>query len=162
MGGRQIGLYPHQNISAPLLRGLGPVGICERASSGRVRPLVGGVPSRVSIASIGFGPYVDTSRRDDLGNASKREGGFKSFSVVCHFVSVIHSGLEEFYWRWFVYGQLRVRWCIRGTPPSLQPSVLSQLLPSPDTCIVGGVILSMMRGENSLAAGSVPVDIMLW
>jgi len=34
--------------------------------------------------------------------------GFKDhFVLFAVFVSVLHSGLEEFYWRWFAYGQLR-------------------------------------------------------
>ena len=31
------------------------------------------------------------------------------FLVLAAFISVLHSGLEEYYWRWFVFGRLRRR-----------------------------------------------------
>jgi membrane protease YdiL (CAAX protease family) len=41
---------------------------------------------------------------DDFGLGSR--GKFIAFAV---FVSAIHSGLEEYYWRWFAFGALRLR-----------------------------------------------------
>lgn len=44
--------------------------------------------------------------------------GFLALSV---FYSAVHSGLEEYYWRWFVFGQLRerTRWITAATVSSL-------------------------------------------
>ncbi len=58
--------------------------------------------------------------REGAGAVTERaEGlGFKDhFVLFAIFVSVIHSALEEYYWRWFVYGHLREkvgRWAGHG------------------------------------------------
>ncbi len=35
--------------------------------------------------------------------------GVASFSALAAFYALVHAGLEEYYWRWFVFGQLRRR-----------------------------------------------------
>ena len=43
------------------------------------------------------------------------------FIMVGLFYSLIHSGLEEYYWRWFLYGQLR--YCFPAAVAALVASV---------------------------------------
>ena len=42
------------------------------------------------------------AKLDELGARS-----FPAFLALAVFYSLIHSGLEEYYWRWFVFGELR-------------------------------------------------------
>ena len=41
-------------------------------------------------------------RAEGLGFASKER-----FLMVAMFITILHSAMEEYYWRWFVYGHLR-------------------------------------------------------
>lgn len=143
-----------------------------------------GFLSGVSIASIGFilmwtpvgGMIWEAAPRV----AERAEGlGFKDhFLLFAIFVSVIHSGLEEFYWRWFVYGQLRgktSRWRAHllgaGAFGGHHLVVTLQFFPvllalALTACvIVGGVIWSMMYERQGTLAGCwlshLFVDIML-
>jgi len=75
--------------------------------------LVTGLATGLAIAGMGFllmlTPLGDMVREGAARVSAKAEGlGFKDhFVLFAIFVSVIHSALEEFYWRWFAYGQLR-------------------------------------------------------
>ena len=72
-----------------------------------------GLVTGVAIAAVGFllmlTPMGEMVREGAGRVAARAEGlGFKEhFLLFAIFVSVIHSGLEEYYWRWFLYGQLR-------------------------------------------------------
>lgn len=63
---------------------------------------------------------LGTMVREGAGAVTeKAEGlGFREhFVLFAVFVSVVHSALEEYYWRWFVYGHLRGkinRWAAHG------------------------------------------------
>lgn len=58
--------------------------------------------------------------REGAGRVGERADdlGFREhFVVFAVFLSVVHSALEEFYWRWFVYGNLQAlcgRWWAHG------------------------------------------------
>lgn len=45
-----------------------------------------------------------TSRLENFGVASRG-----AYAVLFLFYSIVHSGLEEYYWRWFAFGRLAVR-----------------------------------------------------
>ena len=42
-----------------------------------------------------------------IGRKTTELGVLNHFWIFAVFISVFHSALEEYYWRWFVYGQLR-------------------------------------------------------
>jgi membrane protease YdiL (CAAX protease family) len=45
-------------------------------------------------------------------------GAYDRFVPLALFLSAVNSGLEEYYWRWFVFGRLR-GWCPLGTAMGL-------------------------------------------
>jgi membrane protease YdiL (CAAX protease family) len=55
-------------------------------------------------ALLGNGPAGIRAKVDQLGMGTPA-----LFVVLALFYSVAHSGLEEYYWRWFVFGGLRSR-----------------------------------------------------
>lgn len=105
--------------------------------------------------------------------------GFReNFLLFAIFVSVFHSGLEEFYWRWFVYGQLQGklgRWGAHLLAAgafgghhlivTLQffPVTLALILTA--CVVVGGVIWSLMYERQGTLVGCwvshLLVDVML-
>jgi membrane protease YdiL (CAAX protease family) len=54
-------------------------------------------------------PVADVVREDGHRVGEKVDGlGFREhFVPVAIFISVFHSAMEEYYWRWFVYGRAR-------------------------------------------------------
>ena len=170
------------------LRKVGADGIFQRGRDGQWpvwRAVVWmGLLSGVLIASVGF-ILMKTPVGGMIWEAAPRvmnraEGlGFKdNFLFFAIFVSVIHSGLEEFYWRWFVYGQLRSRmrrWVahllaaiafgghhlvvtLQFFPPGLAVILTACV-------IVGGVIWSLMYERQGTLVGCwishLLVDVML-
>ena len=143
-----------------------------------------GLLSGLVIASVGF-LLMWTPVGSLVWEAAPRvmvraEGlGFReNFLLFAVFVSVFHSGLEEFYWRWFVYGQLRGkmrRWCAHLLAAgafgghhlivTLQffPAALALILTS--CVVVGGVIWSLMYERQGTLVGCwlshLIVDVML-
>ena len=88
-----------------------------------------GLATGLAIAGVGFllmeTPLGDVVREGADRVSSKAEGlGFKDhFVLFAVFVSVIHSGVEEFYWRWFAYGQLRRKVAPLGRPPGCRGGI---------------------------------------
>ncbi len=127
-----------------------------------------GLATGVAIAAVGFRV------------AARAEGlGFKEhFLLFAVFVSVIHSGLEEYYWRWFLYGQLRHKMTRRVAHLiaavafgghhliiTLQffPAALAFFLTA--CVVVGGLIWSIMYERQGTVVGCwvshLCVDVML-
>lgn len=81
----------------------------------RKSTVVWGLASGLAICMAGTALYLspvgDVIRSSSAEIIEKAEGlGFKNhFLLFAIFVCVFHSALEEFYWRWFVYGGLRKR-----------------------------------------------------
>jgi len=71
-----------------LLVGVGIVGLYFAVLGEWVRSLGASEPIRVRIAASGLGTPA-------------------GFLLIALFYSLLHSFLEEYYWRWFVFGQLR-------------------------------------------------------
>ncbi len=44
---------------------------------------------------------------DNIGKKTRELGVLDHFWIFAFFISILHSLLEEYYWRWFVYGRLR-------------------------------------------------------
>ncbi|NNC88910.1 MAG: CPBP family intramembrane metalloprotease [Akkermansiaceae bacterium] len=97
----------------------------DRASRWPSWPLVvvTGLGSGVLIAIAGgllmLTPLGDAVRGGAAAVSGKVEAlGFKEhFILFAVFISLIHSALEEYYWRWFLYGHLRRkvgRWAGHG------------------------------------------------
>lgn len=53
---------------------------------------------------LAFRPEIDTQQ---LVEHSQRFGADRHYVALALFLAVINSGLEEYYWRWFVFGRLR-------------------------------------------------------
>jgi len=75
--------------------------------------LLWGIGSGAAIALAGIlfmqTPLGDLVRSHAGAVEEKADGlGFKdNYLLFGAFLCIVHSGLEEFYWRWFLYGQLR-------------------------------------------------------
>lgn len=82
------------------------------------RSLPLGIISGLAIVALMVGlmltPLGDVAQRGSSQIATKSEemGILAHYWLFALFISVLHSLLEEYYWRWFVYGQLE-----RLTPP---------------------------------------------
>jgi membrane protease YdiL (CAAX protease family) len=95
--------------------------IVDRAALRPRRPsargLLTGVLFGIAVASLVFALYfgflAGSPMFDGVGGrvrAKAAEFGAATpvgFLVLAAFLSIIHSALEEYYWRWFVYGRLR-------------------------------------------------------
>jgi len=74
-----------------------------------------GLLTGVCISLIGclmvITPVGDIVKANSHNLVEKAEGlGFASrgrFLLVAAFITVLHSAMEEYYWRWFIYGHLR-------------------------------------------------------
>ncbi len=72
-----------------------------------------GVTTGVAIAMFLWAVYLLAFR--DLIDVARLEAQVKQFGVYNHyilyalFLSIINSGLEEYYWRWFVFGRLKAK-----------------------------------------------------
>ncbi len=96
----------------------------QRASWSSLRSVaLAGLGSGVLIAGLGVAlmltPLGDLVRQGAGAATDKADAlGFREhFVLFAVFISVVHSGLEEYYWRFFVYGQLREkcrRWVAHG------------------------------------------------
>jgi len=83
------------------------------------RGIVAGLLFGIAVAAIVYGLYFGLLRGSELLGAASQEIIAKlrgwnidvlwKFITLGVFYSVFHSLLEEYYWRWFVFGQLR-RW----------------------------------------------------
>ena len=143
-----------------------------------------GLATGVAIAAVGFllmlTPLGGMVREGAGRVAARAEGlGFKEhFLLFAVFVSVIHSGLEEYYWRWFLYGQLRHKMTRRVAHLiaavafgghhliiTLQffPAALAFFLTA--CVVVGGLIWSIMYERQGTVVGCwvshLCVDVML-
>lgn len=101
--------------------GLGGLTRREEGSADRPswRVVIGsGLGSGAAIAGIGMllmlTPLGDAVRSGAAAVSAKVDGlGVReNFILFAVFLSVVHSGIEEYYWRWFLYGHLR-RLCPR-------------------------------------------------
>lgn len=80
--------------------------------------------------------------------ATVDEVGLRSYYIpFAIFLSVLHSGFEEFYWRWFVFGMLRHRYAFgvasvisSVTFAAHHYVVLSNFLPLPLVIFAGSVV----------------------
>ena len=171
------------------LKRIGLQGLVGRRSNERRWPgwktvIWTGVMSGVAISAVGtllMLTSVGDIVRDSAGAVTKRAEGLglaEHFLLFAVFLSVIHSGLEEFYWRWFVYGQVQrrlSRWRAHAIAAvafgghhliiTLQffPTALALFL---TTCVVvGGLIWSLMYERQGTVIGCwvshICVDVML-
>lgn len=75
--------------------------------------VLSGLGSGVAVSLIGtlmvLTPVGEIVREHGpkLGQKADELGFRKNFVLVAIFISVFHSAMEEYYWRWFVYGHLR-------------------------------------------------------
>jgi len=82
----------------------------RRSSAGSIAAGLGLAAAIVGMMALGFASPLGASLRE--GSESIR-AKLEQFGVATHYVafaivfSVIHSALEEYYWRWFTYGQMR-------------------------------------------------------
>jgi len=112
-----------------------------------------------------------TERAEGLGFA-------RHFLLFAVFLSLIHSALEEFYWRWFVYGQLQrrvSRWMAHAVAAlafgghhliiTLQFFSVSLALFLTTCVVAGGFIWSIMYERQGTVIGCwvshICVDVML-
>ena len=125
-------------------------------------------------------PVGELVRQGAEAVGERAEGlGFKdNFVLFAIFLSIVHSALEEFYWRWFAYGQLRHK-VSRGTAHVLAAIAFGghhliitlQFFPIPlafflTLCVViGGFIWSIMYERQGTVIGCwishICVDVML-
>ncbi|RLB57264.1 MAG: hypothetical protein DRJ42_00770 [Deltaproteobacteria bacterium] len=111
------------------LRSIGANGLTRRQDDQGARwpswrsVALAGLGSGVLIAALGAAlmltPLGDLVRLGAGAATAKADAlGFREhFVLFAIFISVIHSGLEEYYWRFFVYGQLREKcrpWVAHG------------------------------------------------
>ena len=72
-----------------------------------------GVGSGVFIGAFLWGVYLVIFRgvidADTLGERVRQFGMYEHYVLYTLFLSTINSGLEEYYWRWFVFGRLRAK-----------------------------------------------------
>jgi uncharacterized protein len=78
------------------------------------------------------------------------------YLLLAVFYSVLHSLLEEYYWRWFVFGQLR-----RSLPVSLA-AVLSALAFMSHHVLVVGELAGAYDARTLLLASTVGVGGLVW
>jgi membrane protease YdiL (CAAX protease family) len=126
-----------------------------------------GIGSGLAVSALGAGlmltPVGDMVRDSASAVTARAEGlGFiEHYLLFAVFISLLHSGLEEFYWRWFVYGQLRERVKPRWAHPLAAISfaahhlvVTLQFFPAPlavflALCVaIGGLIWSWMYEKH--------------
>lgn len=126
-----------------------------------------GIASGMTISAVGIGLMltpIGATVRDSASAVTDRAedlGFIEHYILFAVFVSLIHSLLEEFYWRWFVYGQLRERVSPRWAHPLAALSfaahhlvVTMQFFPAPlavflALCVaVGGLIWSWMYEKH--------------
>ena len=132
-----------------------------------------GALSGVVIAAAGGGlmltPLGEIVRGGAAGVGARADGlGFREHYVLfAVFVSVLHSAMEEYYWRWFVYGNLS-KLCSRGWAHGIAGLgfaahhliVTLQFFPAPmaiflSSCVaVGGVIWTVMYARQGTVVGS--------
>lgn len=131
-----------------------------------------GVVSGIVIAAAGAGlmltPLGAIIREGATAVGKRADGlGFREHYILfALFVSVLHSAVEEYYWRWFVYGNLRGlcgrRWAhgIAGVAFAAHHLVVTmQFFPVPmalflSLCVaVGGVIWSLMYERQGTVVG---------
>lgn len=148
------------------IRRIGKEGLTP--ASGTIRSSVlWGLGSGLTICGIGtllmLSP-IGTMVRDSASAVTARAVGLgfiNHYILFATFVSLIHSGLEEFYWRWFVYGQLRekIRPALAHGLAALSFAahhlvVTLQFFPAPlaiflATCVgIGGLIWSWMYEKH--------------
>lgn len=157
--------------------GLGGVIRRRRQDPGVVWPrwrsvILTAVASGVAIALTGsllmLTPLGALVKEGAAAVGEKADGlGFKEhFVLFAIFLSVVHSALEEFYWRWFAYGQLRKkigRWAAHLVAAvafgghhlvittQFFPFALALFL---TTCVVvGGLIWSVMYERQGTVIG---------
>jgi len=96
------------------IRRIGTEGLLPQKGTRR-SSILWGLGSGLTISLVGvalmLSPVGALVRESAAAVTDRAEGlGFaKHYILYAAFISVLHSGLEEFYWRWFVYGQLRGR-----------------------------------------------------
>ncbi len=77
----------------------------------------------VRLSPVYVDPDLLTALRENLSDRFSQMGlhTIPLYCAVAIFYSVIHSGLEEYYWRWFVFGRLRehLAWSVAAVVSSL-------------------------------------------
>lgn len=111
--------------------------------------------------------FLIDDNRAQIAKMIEGLGVVEHFLLFAFFLSVIHSALEEFFWRWFVFGQLRK---IVAMPAahilaamgfaSHHIVILSQFFPlgwafALGTCVgIGGAMWSWMYQKHNSLAGA--------
>ena len=91
-----------ESISIPIFKGW-------KASA----PWVHGLGSGLGLALVGFALMqtpIGSMVRDSAGNIRQKTsdlGILDNFWLFASLISIFHSLLEEYFWRWFAFGQLR-------------------------------------------------------
>ncbi len=69
--------------------------------------LAWGVLIAVVLLTAYFGGLAGSLDADGLVEKVSAYGGVEHFLLLAVFICVFNSGLEEYYWRWFVFGRMR-------------------------------------------------------
>jgi hypothetical protein len=104
-----------------------------------------------SSPALAQAPAVVTARLASFGVRTA-----PAFLLLAVFYSVFHSGLEEYYWRWFLFGRLRRRLPFAGA------AALASLAFALHHVLVIGQLLGGIGPVALLASASVAVAGLLW
>ena len=137
------------------------------------RALAAGVATGTAIVGLMFVLMLTPVGEVVMAGAPKIRNKTHSLGILSHywafglFLSLVHSLIEEFYWRWFVFGHLRL--LVRATPAHLLAGaafaahhvvVATQYFPFAwglgfgCLCGVGGIIWSVMYEKQRSLAGA--------
>ena len=109
------------------------------------RPLLAAVPAGAGV------PAAVDARLSSLGIES-----VAGFLLLAGFYSLFHSGLEEYYWRWFVFGRLR------GPLSATAAALLSSLAFTAHHVLVVGTFLGSFGPATWLFSLAVTAAGLLW
>ena len=130
----------------------------RRSMSGVASSLLfGGLVFALIVGGYFFWPSLSTAGAE-IHNRLVRFGisSVWQFAIMGVFYSAIHSFLEEYYWRWFVFGQLR-QWC-----SPTWAAVLSSLAFMPHHVIVLGLYFGHGSANSILFSLGVSVGGGVW
>ncbi len=66
-----------------------------------------GVLIAAVLLAVYFAGVADAINADALVEKVRAYGGVNHFFLLAAFICIVNSGLEEYYWRWFVFGRMR-------------------------------------------------------